>query len=106
MDEKLCNERYELVLLEIHEGLCSLLSRTRRLKMISQFPDELEQMIHYSTEIRRLIVELERMQVLSQDDALGRALSELKSQFLDLEGSLKEQRNDRFNEVRRNITHY
>jgi hypothetical protein len=97
MDEKLCNERYELMLSEIHEELFSLLNRTRRLKMISQFPDELEQMVHLSTEIRHLLVELEHMHVWSQDDAIGRSLSELKLQFLDLEGSLKEQRNDRSN---------
>jgi hypothetical protein len=91
MDRKLSNERYELVLTEIHEGLRSLLSRTSRL---TPGPGEIEEMVHCSTEIRHLIVELEHMQVLSQDDALGRSLSGLKSQFLDLEGRLKEQRND------------
>jgi len=30
MDRKLSNERYEQELTEIHEGLCSLLSRTSR----------------------------------------------------------------------------
>lgn len=95
MDRKLCNERYELVLSEIHEELCSLLSRTSH---IAPNPDEIEQMVSSSAEIRRLIIELERMHVLSHDDALGRSLCELKSQFLDLEGRLKEQRNDRLSE--------
>ena len=92
MDRKLRNERYGQELTEIHEGLCALLSRTSRL---TPGPGEIEEMVHCSTEIRGLIAELERMQVLSHDDALGRSLSGLKSQFLDLEGRLKEQRNDR-----------
>jgi hypothetical protein len=96
MDRKLSNERHEQELTEIHEGLCSLLNRTSRLT-----PDlgEIEGMVHCSAEIRRFIVELEQMQVLSHDDALGRSLSELKSQFLDLEGRLKEQRNDRLGKL-------
>ena len=91
MGRKLRNERYEQELTEIHEGLCSLLNRTSRLT-----PDlgEIEGMVHCSIEIRRLIVELEHTQVLTHDDALGRSLSGLKSQFLDLEGRLKEQLND------------
>lgn len=98
MDKKLCNERYELVMTEIHRELCSLLNWTRSLKEISLHPEKLELMVLGSAEIRSLIAELERMQVLSQDNALGRSLSELKRDFLDLEGSLKEQRNDRLRE--------
>jgi len=94
MNRKLCNERYELVLSEIYAGLCSLLSRTRGLKTLGQSPVELKQMINGSAEIRQLLSELECMQVWSQEDALGRSLSELKRQFLDFEGWLKEQRND------------
>jgi hypothetical protein len=94
MNRKLCIERYELVLSEIHEGLCSLLRQTRGVKTMDQSPAELEQMISYAAEIRHLLAELERMQVWSQEDALGRSLSELKRQFLDFEGGLKEQRND------------
>ena len=100
MDRKLCNERYEPVLSEIHEGLRALLNKTSRMNTLSRFTGELEQMVCCSTEIRRLIIELERMQILSQDEALGRSLSELKRQFLDLEGRLKEQRNDRLSKGR------
>ena len=94
MNRKICNERYEQVLSEIHEGLSSLLSRTRGLKTMDQSPAELEEFAHIAAEIRQLLAELERMQVWSQEDALGRSLSELKRQFLDLEGRFKEQRND------------
>lgn len=94
MDEKLYNEQYELMLSQMHEELCSLLNRTRYLKTMAPSPAELKQLVRYAAEIRHLLVELERMQFWSQDDALGRSLSELKLQFLDLEGRLKETRND------------
>lgn len=100
MYKKQCNERYKLVLSEVHEGLSSLLSRTRDLKKAAPSTAEMEQMVRYSAEIRLLLDTLERMQVWSQDDALGRSLSELKRQFLDLEGRLKEQRNDRLSKGR------
>lgn len=94
MDNNLCNERYKVILSQMHEGLCSVLSQTRHLETITPSPAEMEQLVLCVAEIRQMLVELERMQFWSQGDALGRSLSDLKRRFMDLEGSLKEQRND------------
>lgn len=91
MDKKLC---YELVLSEIHEGLCALLDRTRNLNMQYQSPGELDAFVRIAAEIRHELAELERMSVWPVDSALGCSFSDIRRQFLDLEGRLKEQRND------------
>jgi len=95
MDDNLCYKRYERMLSQMHDGLCSVLSQMRYLKAVTPSPAELEQLVLCVAEIRHMLDELERMQFWSQADALGRSLSDLKRRFLDLEGRLKEQRNDR-----------
>ena len=94
MDGKLCNKKNELMLPQLYEDLSTLMSKVHNRMILPLSSIEMKQLIHYTAEIRHLLGELERMQVWSNNDEIGRSLSELKRQFMDLEGRLKEQRND------------
>lgn len=95
MDGKLCNEQNGLVLTKMHEDLCSVLNTMDRLTTFRLSPAEQDQVVCYTVKIRYLLADLERMQFWSQDNAIGRSLSGVARRFLELEGILKEQRNDR-----------
>jgi hypothetical protein len=94
MDDKLCNEQNELMLLKLYEDLSTMMSKACYLLTTKLSPIEMAQLVHYAVEMRRLMESLERKQVWSPDDAIGRSLSEITQQLLDLEGRLKEKRND------------
>jgi hypothetical protein len=94
MDDKLCNEQNELMLLKLHEDLSTMMNKARHLLTITLSPDDTARLICYAVEIRRLLEDLERKQIWSHDDAIGRSLSDITQQLLDLEGRLKEKRND------------
>jgi hypothetical protein len=94
MDDKLCNEQTELMLLKLYEDLSTMMSKARYLLTITLSPAEMARLVHYAVEMRRLMESLERKQVWSHDDAIGRSLSAITRQLLDLEGRLKEKRND------------
>jgi hypothetical protein len=89
MDDKRCNEQNDLMLRMLYEDLSTMMSKARHLLTITLSPDETAQLVHYAVEIRRLMESLEHKHLWSPDDAIGRSLSDITQQLLDLEGRLK-----------------
>lgn len=87
--------RAEVIAAMIHGDLLSLLNRSHRTLTGCHLTNpEIECLTRYVAEIRRLLGEMESLHVWSEDEVTGCSMYSVREQFLDLEGRIKELRND------------